>query len=191
MVKPCIDLDAAAMAVHVAEAAGIHKDVEAELLSRAEAAQHFVVLAAMAQAQIDDLAPTAFARHLHRLPNLPVGMMAVLVEQRRRNLDFERLFVQQIDDRLAGAIGSLAISSAAAWRSSRRVSISYAFGSAYFTSVGATRTSRSNSCSARARQARTDRPNLRPPDPAATRHSRCRPAPVAAFFSDSPSVRTS
>ena len=101
------------------------------------------------------------ARHLHRLPNLPVRMMAVLVEQRRRNLHFERLFVQQIDDRLAGAIGSPAINSRAACRNSRRVSISYAFGSAYFTSVGATRTSRSNSCSARAPKLRIYRPNLR------------------------------
>ena len=54
------------MAVHVAEAARVHEDVEAELLPSAEAAQHFVVLAAMTQAEINDLAPPAFARHLYR-----------------------------------------------------------------------------------------------------------------------------
>jgi hypothetical protein len=57
-------LDAAAMTVHVAEATGVHEDVEAELLPGAEAAQHFVVLAAMPQAKVDDLAPISFARNL-------------------------------------------------------------------------------------------------------------------------------
>ena len=65
-------LNAAPVPVHVAEAAGIHQDVEAELLPGAEAAQHFVVLAAMAQAQVDDLAPASLARHLHA-PAEPVG----------------------------------------------------------------------------------------------------------------------
>jgi hypothetical protein len=37
------DLDAAAMAVHVAEAADVHENVEAELLARGEGAQQFVV----------------------------------------------------------------------------------------------------------------------------------------------------
>ena len=54
-------LDAAPVAVHVAEAARIHQDVEAELLPGAEAAQHFVMLAAMAQAEVDDLAPESLA----------------------------------------------------------------------------------------------------------------------------------
>jgi hypothetical protein len=54
-------LDAAAVTVHVAEAPGVHEDVEAELLAGAEAAQHFVVLAAMAQAKVNDLAPESLA----------------------------------------------------------------------------------------------------------------------------------
>jgi hypothetical protein len=41
------------MAVHVAEAADIHENVEAELLSGGELAGQFVVLAAMAQAEVD------------------------------------------------------------------------------------------------------------------------------------------
>src|SRR5262249_29860991 len=91
-------LDTAAMPVHVAEAACVHKNVEAKLLSGAEAAQHFVMLAAMPQAQIDNLSPPAFARGLHCLPNLAIRKMAVLVKQRRRNLNLEWLFVKQIND---------------------------------------------------------------------------------------------
>src|SRR5208283_2483982 len=74
------DLDAAAMTMHVAEAARVHEDVEAELLSGAEAAQHFVILTAMPQAEVDDLAPIPLARNLQRLPHLPVGKVAVFVE---------------------------------------------------------------------------------------------------------------
>ena len=48
------DLHAAAMAVHVAEAADVHQDVEAELLSGAVSARDFVEAAAMPQAHIDD-----------------------------------------------------------------------------------------------------------------------------------------
>ena len=62
--------------------------------------QHLVMLAAMPQAQVDNLAPPPLARHLHRLPNLPVRMMAMLVEQSRRDLHFQRLFVEQIHNRL-------------------------------------------------------------------------------------------
>src|SRR5205807_8704498 len=73
------DLDAAAVPVHVAEAAGIHEDVEAELLPRAEAAQHLVVLAAMPQPHINDLPPPALTRDLYGLANLAIRMMAVFV----------------------------------------------------------------------------------------------------------------
>ena len=41
------NLDAAAVPVHVAEAADVHKNVEAKLLTGAERAQHFIVLAAI------------------------------------------------------------------------------------------------------------------------------------------------
>ncbi len=44
------DLHAAAMAVHVAEAADVHENVEAQGGSGVEGAQGLVVLAAMAQA---------------------------------------------------------------------------------------------------------------------------------------------
>ena len=88
------------MPVHVAEAARIHENVEAELLPRAESAQHLIVPAAMPQPQVDNLPPPSFARHLHRLPNLAIRMMAMLVEERSRNLHFERLFIEQVHNRL-------------------------------------------------------------------------------------------
>jgi hypothetical protein len=49
------DLHAAAMAMHVAEAADVHEDVEAQSGAGVKGAQGFVVLAAMAQAQLYDL----------------------------------------------------------------------------------------------------------------------------------------
>ena len=58
------NLDAAPVTVHIAEAADIHQDVEAELLSGAERAQHFIMLAAMPQSQVDDLAANVFSRSL-------------------------------------------------------------------------------------------------------------------------------
>ena len=48
------DLGAAAMAVHVAEAADVHEDVKAEGGAGVKGAESFVVLAAMAKAQVDD-----------------------------------------------------------------------------------------------------------------------------------------
>ena len=93
------DLNAAAVAVHVAEAANIHQDVEAELLSGAEGPQHFVVAAAMAQSQVDDLAANDFARGFDRQANLAIGIVAVLVNQRSRQFDLEQLFFQKIDGR--------------------------------------------------------------------------------------------
>src|SRR5208283_3847942 len=54
------DLHAAAMAMHIAEAADVHQDVEAELLPGAEGARNFVMTAAMTQAQIDDLSSLRF-----------------------------------------------------------------------------------------------------------------------------------
>src|SRR5262245_27750747 len=48
-----LDLNATAMAVHIAEATNVHKDVEAEALSGAEVAEEFIVSAAMTQSKID------------------------------------------------------------------------------------------------------------------------------------------
>jgi len=56
-----------------------------------------IVVAAVLDPEVDDLAAFAGAERGHALANLPVGIRAVLVEQRGCDLDFERLIVQQID----------------------------------------------------------------------------------------------
>ena len=91
------DLHAAAVTMHVAEAADVHQDVEAELLSGAEGARNLVVAAAMAQAQVDDFAALRFGQSLHHLANLAVGMVGVLVEQGGCQLDLQRVVVEQIN----------------------------------------------------------------------------------------------
>src|SRR5208337_4894464 len=93
------DLDAAAMAVHVAEAADVHEDVETELLARGEGTQQFVVAAAMAQAKVDDFAAARLAGRLYRFAKLPVGIMTVAVNERRGEFDLERVIINQIDQR--------------------------------------------------------------------------------------------
>jgi hypothetical protein len=76
-----LDLDAAAMAVHVAEAANVHEDVEAELLAGAEGAQHLVVASAMAQAGSDDFLAPSFRNVHNDAANLAVRIRTMLVEQ--------------------------------------------------------------------------------------------------------------
>ena len=49
------ELDAAAMAMHVAEAADVHEDVEAEAVPGAEGAEQLVVASAMLRAERDEL----------------------------------------------------------------------------------------------------------------------------------------
>src|SRR5207244_10940438 len=55
------DLNASAVAVHVAEATDVHENVEAELMPGAEGAKHFIVVAAVAGAESYDLAPHTLA----------------------------------------------------------------------------------------------------------------------------------
>src|SRR5208337_5674172 len=83
------DLHAAAVPVHVAEAADVHEDVEAELLAGGEGTRQFVVLAAMAEAKVDDLAAARLARCFNCSAELPVGIMALAVKQRAGNFDLE------------------------------------------------------------------------------------------------------
>ena len=96
------NLNAAAVAVHIAEAADIHQNVEAELLPGAEGAQHFIVASAMAQAQIDDLAANRIPHRLDRHANLPVGIVAMFIDQRGGQLGLQRLVIQQVDKRGGG-----------------------------------------------------------------------------------------
>ena len=117
-------LDAAAMAMHVAEAADVHEDVEAELLASGERAREFVVLAAMAEAEVDDFVASLFADALDRLANLLVAVVTVAVDQGCSEFDLEGIGIEQIDQRRRLKSAALCISSAAACWSSRRLSIS-------------------------------------------------------------------
>ena len=93
------DLRAAAMAVHVAEAAGVHKNVKPQSRSGVEGAQGFVMLAAMAQAKLDDFVDAGFGQSCDEVANLAVGVVAGGVEQRGGQLDFEGFGVfDQIDN---------------------------------------------------------------------------------------------
>src|SRR5580658_10744653 len=77
------------MAVHVAEAADIHKNVEAELLAGREDAQQFVVTSSMTQAEVDDLLAMRLPARLDHFANLPVRIMTVRVDERGREFDLE------------------------------------------------------------------------------------------------------
>ncbi len=92
-----VNLHAAAMAVKIAVGANVHQNVKAELLSRAVGTQQFVMAAAMAHAEVDDLLAAGWLRPSYRLAQLPVGMARMFVKQRGRQLDFQRLFIEQID----------------------------------------------------------------------------------------------
>ncbi len=94
-----VNLHAAAMAVKIAVGANVHQNVEAELLPRAVGAQQLVMAPAMAHAEIDDLLAPRLVQAEHRLAQLPVGMARVFVQQRRRQLDLQRLLIEQIDRR--------------------------------------------------------------------------------------------
>ena len=61
------DLHAAPMAVHVAKAADVHQNVEAEFLPGAVGARDFIVTAAMPQPQVDDFAALRVRHALQRL----------------------------------------------------------------------------------------------------------------------------
>ena len=143
------DLHAAAMAMHVAEAADVHQDVEAELLSGAERTRNFVVAAAMPQPQLDDFAAPLFGHAGDNVPDLTIRVMRVLIEQRCRQFNLQRIVVQQIDRRsildrpLPRRFQRPPPSVRGEFRSRT------ALGSAYFISVGATRTSRSRNSAAR------------------------------------------
>src|ERR1035437_7557565 len=69
------DLHAAAVAMHIAEAADVHQNVEAELLTGTVGARNLVVTAAMAQTEIDHLAALRFRKSLYNLANLQIRVI--------------------------------------------------------------------------------------------------------------------
>ena len=118
------DLYAPAMPMHIAEAANIHQNVEAELLARAKCPLHLIVAPAMAQSHINNFVSDRFSRSLNRLANLAIRIMTVLVNQRCRQFDFERFVIEQDRPREPERSATFPISSDATCRNSRRVSIS-------------------------------------------------------------------
>src|SRR5208337_2740561 len=76
-------LHAAAVAMHIAESADVHEDVEFERLARGKLAQQFVVTAAMTRAQRYDFVAALLTERVDTLANLTVGVVAGSVEQRR------------------------------------------------------------------------------------------------------------
>src|SRR5208282_4075436 len=89
------DLDAAAMAMHIAETADVHENVEAELLARGEGAQQLVMAATMAQAEVYDFAAARLAGCRECFANLPVGVMTVAVNERGGEFGLERSSVKR------------------------------------------------------------------------------------------------
>src|SRR5437899_9418217 len=92
-----LDLRAAPMTMHVAEAADVHQNVEAETLAGVERAQQLVVPAAMAQAKINDLATFGGRKSLHPLLHLAIRIVTAGVNQRGCHLDFEVSLFDQIN----------------------------------------------------------------------------------------------
>src|ERR1019366_2873253 len=83
--------------------ANVHENVKAQGRADVKCAQSFVVAAAMAQAQLDDLGDAGFGEVGDKVANLAVGVVAGGVEQRRGQFDFESLgTLDQIDDGRVG-----------------------------------------------------------------------------------------
>src|SRR5271157_3090964 len=71
------DLYAAAVAMHVAEAADIHQDVEAKFLPAAIGARDLVEASAMAQPQVDNFASPRVGHARNHSANLPTWGCAI------------------------------------------------------------------------------------------------------------------
>ncbi len=102
------ELDAAAVAVHVAEAADVHEDVEAEAVAGVEGAEELVVLAAVGGAELEQLVAAGLVERADGSAELAVGVVAVGIEQGGDELDLEMLFVvEQVDDGRGVDLGAL------------------------------------------------------------------------------------
>ena len=141
-------LQATAMPVHIAEAADIHQDVEAKRLTRGKATQQLVVAAAMAHAEVDNLSPLRLAQSGDAIPYLPEGIMAGAIEQRGGDLGFERrAALDQVNHRRCVDGSVLHQLARCLLQIAPRLHL-VGVAAAYFTSVGATFTSRSSSVAA-------------------------------------------
>ncbi len=94
-----LDLHAAAVAVHVAESADVHEDVEAECRSGVEGAKSFVVAAAVAQANLDDFGDAGGGKRCDEVADLSIGVVASPVDECGGQFNFKSLGAfDEVDD---------------------------------------------------------------------------------------------
>jgi hypothetical protein len=79
------------MAVHVAEAADVHEDVETQGCAGVKGTKRFVVAATVAQAELDDFVDAGLGQLGYEIANLAVGVVGSGVKQRGGQLDFKSL----------------------------------------------------------------------------------------------------
>src|SRR5450631_279651 len=89
--KSLNDLCTTPMAVHVAETADVHQDVKPKGSPGVKRAKKFVVLAAVANPQLDDLRNARAWKAGHQVTNLAVRVVAGGVDKRRRKFHFKAL----------------------------------------------------------------------------------------------------
>ena len=93
-------LHAPPVPMHIAEPAHIHQDVEPESMPRIERAQQLIMPPTMRRAQLQNLVAPRLRQRRHRSPQLPVRVMTMRIQQRRRNLDLKILvIIQQVHHR--------------------------------------------------------------------------------------------
>jgi hypothetical protein len=93
------DLGAPAMAMHIAEPANIHEDVEPQGRTGVKGAKCFVVTAAVPQSKLNHFGDASRGKLGDHVANLAVRVMCGGVEQRRSQLNFEGLrALNQVDE---------------------------------------------------------------------------------------------
>src|SRR6202034_2364751 len=93
------------MPMYVAEAADVHENVKAEGLAGGEFPEQLVVTAAMPHAQVDDLGAVRFIQCGNTAADLPVGIVALAVEQCGGQICLERIRVVDQGDKGRGRDG--------------------------------------------------------------------------------------
>jgi len=91
-------LDASAMAVHVAEAADVHEDVELEGLAAREGARQLIISAAVLDAEGDEFGDAGGGERGDSALELTPGVVALGIEERGGEFDFEGGVFDKVDD---------------------------------------------------------------------------------------------
>jgi len=88
------------MPVHITKAPNVHENVEPESCACMKGSQSFVMTAAMAKTQFDNLGDARLGETGDQVPNLAVGVMRGGVKQRRSKFDFKGFSaLDQVDQR--------------------------------------------------------------------------------------------